>query len=104
MKPQHFRDCRDPWRLRNVVFFTNRLKLVNSIPGLETQNLFLKKFRQACGNLTTSNKHGNQYLSSLHVYLHVQNLTVLSIPLRIFFTLLKVKSKDTTTATGEEPE
>ena len=60
MKPQNFRDCREPWRLRHVVFFTNRLKLVNSIPGLETQNLFLKKFRHACGNLTTPNKHGNQ--------------------------------------------
>ena len=35
MKPQNFRDCGGSWRLRHLGFFTNHLKLVNSIPVLE---------------------------------------------------------------------
>ena len=40
MKPQNFRDCGEPWRLRHL--FTNHLKLVNSIPDEHSQN---KKIR-----------------------------------------------------------
>ena len=32
MKHQKFRDWREPWYLRHLVFFTNHLKLVNPIP------------------------------------------------------------------------
>ena len=32
MKPKNFCDCSGPWGFRHLVFFTNHLKLVNSIP------------------------------------------------------------------------
>ena len=32
MKPKNFRDCGGPWCLWHLGFFTNHLKLVNSIP------------------------------------------------------------------------
>ena len=39
MKPQNFRDCGGPWRLRHLGFFANHLKLVNSIPELDWATL-----------------------------------------------------------------
>ena len=33
IKPQNYRDFRGPWRLKHLSFFTNHLKLVNSIPS-----------------------------------------------------------------------
>ena len=32
MKPQNFHDCGGLWRFRHLGFFTNHLKLVNSVP------------------------------------------------------------------------
>ena len=33
MKSQNFRDCGEPWGVRYLGFFTNNLRLVNSIPN-----------------------------------------------------------------------
>ena len=42
MKPHNFHDCGGLQRLRHLVFFTNHLKLVNSIPvGIYFQNIYM---------------------------------------------------------------
>ena len=44
MKPQNFRDCGGPWHLQHLQhlgFFTNHLKLVNSIPDIYLINCII---------------------------------------------------------------